>query len=259
VVVTGALLILLGFAFATTTVISVLLRWSDGRLLRRLRAAANVTCAELTTGPLPREVLLTGRTAPGTGGALRSPAYDTVCVWYETEVRSGTGEDQPVTHVYHGEPLDAVRVTDRTGSVLVEVALLRQVGTVERLHTVRTETTPIKRAEAASSGSGIARLDDAGLLPASTRPWMGRRHLDLREATIPVELEISVLARPRRTARADTVTLGRKGQANSGTPQAWIAQLETDRVTSAWILLVFPLIGGAFTAVGMGLIWIGAF
>lgn len=258
-VVAGALLILLGIAFATTTAISILLRWSDGRLLRRLRDAANPTCAELATGPLAREVLVTGRTAPGPGVALRSPAYDTVCVWYETEVRSGTSEDQPVTHVYRSEPTDAVRVADRSGMVLVDVALLRQAGTVERLNRVRTETTSVSRKDAAGSGSGIARLDDAGLLPASVHPRMGRRHLDLREATIAVELEISVLGRPRRTSRSETVTLGRRGQANPGTPQAWIAQLEADRVTSAWILIVFPLIGGALAAVGAGLVWAGAF
>ncbi len=258
-VLTGAVLVLVGIAFGTTAVIIVLVRWSDGRLLRRLRVAKNLTCAELVAGPLPREVLLTGRTAPGPSGVLRSPAYDTVCVWYETEVRSGTREDQPVPHMYRSEPTDAIRVADRTGSVLVDLALLRQVGTMELLNQVRTEATPISRSDAASSGSGIARLDDAGLLPASSRPRRGRRYLELHEATIAVELELSVLGRPRRRSRAETVTLGRRGQAHPGTPQAWIAELEADRVTSAWILLIFPLIGGALAAVGIGLIWIGAY
>jgi hypothetical protein len=258
VIVAGALVVFLGFCFVGVTLISIALHWADARLLRRLRAAARPTCAELAgPGPLPRAVLVTGWTAAGPAGALRSPAYETVCAWYETEVSTGGGDDQQVTHVYRSEPQDAIRIADGTGSVLVDVRLVRQVGTVERLRRVRTETTPVFRDEAARSGSGIGRLQAAGLLPDSTRPRRAKRDLDLREDTIATELEISVLARPRRTPHG-AVILGRKGQATTGAPQEWIAQVEAERVTSRWIILIFPLIGAALTAAGLGLIWVGA-
>ena len=257
-IVAGSLFFFLGFCFVGVTVISIGLRWSDGRLLRRLRAATRSSCADLAgPGPLPRAVLVTGRTAAGEGGALRSPAFDTVCVWYDTEVSTGGGDDQVVRHLHRSEPADAIQIADGTGSVLVDLRLIRQVGTVERLRRVRTETTSVSRDDAARSGSGIGRLEAAGLLPDSTRPLRGRRNLDLREDTIDAELEISVLARPRRAPRG-AVTLGRKGQATAGAPDAWIAKVEADRVTSRWIIVVFPLIGAALTAAGLGLIWVAA-
>jgi len=54
------------------------------------------------------------------------------------------------------------------------------------------------------------------------------------------------------------VLLRRRGQVSPGTPEAWIGKLEADRVTSLWMILIFPLIGAVLIAIGVALMWVGA-
>jgi hypothetical protein len=259
VTVVGVIAVFFGFCFVVVALITVLLRFGETRLLRRVRAAPRRTCAELLApGPLPRSVLLTGRTAPGRDGVLRSPAYDTECVWYETDLSSGANEDRRL-HLRLTAGGDSIRLEDGTGSVLLDLGVIRQVATADHLRQWRHETTAISRHGEISSGTGVIRLQESGVLPDSVHPRFGHRQLDLSEETIAVGLEVSVLARPERTAHGESVILRRKGLARHRAPDAWIARLEEDRRTALQMIIVFPLIGVALTALGAGLIWIGAF
>lgn len=258
-IVVGTLAAFLGFCFVVTTLILVLLQIDDARLLRRLRNTPRRTCAELLTpGPLPRSVLLTARTAAGPEGELRSPAYDTACIWYETEVSAGVGMHDVSSYLRLVAGGETIRIEDGTGSAWLDLHLVQQAGTVDRLRRIRSETTPVSRRHPAGLDTGIGRLQACGLLPDTARPRLGQRYLDLREETIAGGLEVTVLAHPQRTTHDESVILRRRGQATTGTADAWIAKLEADRVTSRWIMLVFPLIGLVLIAAGTGLIWVDA-
>jgi hypothetical protein len=259
VIVAGAFIVLFGVAFLVTALISGLLMLSEARLRRRLLAAPRLTCAELRSpGTLPALVVVTGQTVPGRAGRLRSPAYDTDCIWYATTVTSGEDDDRTTfLRLNSGPEGEPIRIQDGTGSALLESTLvLQQSGSAGRLPKIRQERGSIDRHGSATGA--IGHLVEAGLLPATARPRVTRRYLDVSEQTIEADQQVTVLARPRRTAHEESVLLRRKGVVNTGTPEQWLAELENDRTTARWMIVIFPLLGAALVALGLGLTWLGA-
>jgi hypothetical protein len=75
VLVAGAWVVLLGTGLIIMAAVTLAMRWPSLLLIRRLRAAPRLTCAELTAiGQLPRQALVSGMTAPGPAGPSPRPA-----------------------------------------------------------------------------------------------------------------------------------------------------------------------------------------
>jgi hypothetical protein len=256
VAVVGAFLMFFGFSFVAVAVIMVVLRWSDQRLLRRLRRSARLALGELSNAAsLPRWVLITARTAAGPDGILTSPAFETRCVWYRTSVTSAEHDDYCYLDRSSGGP--AIIVTDGTGSVQVDLGLILKVSSHERVQRTRAETLTFRRGSAPPDHSRFAILERKGLLPDWIYPRFGSRRVDLVEETIAADVELSVVAKTRRLGPG-VVILRRRGAVSAGAPADWIARLERDVVTAFWTALAFPAIGLALGGLGLVLVLAGA-
>jgi len=234
VIVAGALLIFFGICFVVASMIFLVLRWGDLRLLSRMRRASRPSLGELATAaPLPRWVLVTGRSAPPPEGVLASPAFGNACVWYRTVVVE-PGDEPPTVHVALNAGGPAISVADGTGSVQVDLGLVLKVSSHDRCDRSRDEHVILRRGGKPPDGSGLAALERAGLLPSTVYPrlWPSRR-IALQEDTIAPGVELSVVARPRRSHSGAVVLQGR-GAVSATTPRDWTARLKRDVVTAFW-------------------------
>ena len=256
--VVGAWIVLLGIGFVVVSLVFLAFQMGDRLLLRRLRAAPRLECAALGPGDrLTRSVLLTGTTSPGPAGLLRSIAYDIPSVWYRTDVirvddvttPSDESRSQSKT-LFKRSAGDPIGVTDPTGTVLVDVKLilapLEASGVVRR----RGEEAALSRKHRANeAGPGMAHLEEAGLLPASSYGAILTHRADLREEVIEPGQRVSVLGRPRRD-RSGAVRLVRPGAMSTQGPDVWIEGLQVRMADNAVMLKLLPI--------GLGVVFVGA-
>jgi hypothetical protein len=249
------------------SLIALVFRLHSRLLLRRLRAAPRLDCGALRTAGrrLPRSVLLTGMTAPGPAGLLRSAAYDLPCVWFRTDVVRMDEDAAPADELrssqsggmlMQGSAGGPIGLTDHTGTVLLDLKLVLSGGAKAAVVRRRGEEAKLSLAHRADGGSGMARLEQAGLLPGSAYGKVSRRGVDLREEFIEPGRTVTVLARPR-TASGGAIILGRPGAMSTDEPDAWIENLEARTASDAVMLKMFA-IGLAVGAVGIALILAGA-
>jgi hypothetical protein len=243
VTVLGVFLLLLAAGFVGVGVRLLLRRTGDRRLLRRLTSAARPELGRLS-GSLPRSVLVTGLTAPGPEGVLVAPAYRTDCVWYRTEVISDAG-DTPRLHLRREGGGDFLVLMDGTGSVRIPAGSTEPMGLL-------SESLTLTKGQKPAPGTGLARLDQAGLVPADTYPWLGLRTLDVRETTVGIGVPVSVLGRPRTTSGG--VVIGRAA-VSSQTPEDWIRRLEQGIAGAGQSAVALPLIGLALAALAVVMLW----
>jgi hypothetical protein len=250
----GAFLSCLGVCFVVGAVIMAVAYWSDRRQLARLRHAARPNLGELSNGTsLPRWVLITGRTAAGPDGVLAAPIFGTTCIWYRTIVTSGSHTGKGRVDRSAGGP--TISLTDGTGFVQIDLGLVLKMSSPDRIDRTREEEDlMLRRNDTAHDGSPQALLAQSGLLSGSAPPRLGGRSVNLSERTIAPEVELSVVARPRRLRHGAVVLQGR-GAVSAGAPQDWIARLENDVVTTFWAAAVFPIIGLVLGALGFALAW----
>jgi hypothetical protein len=252
--VAGIWIVLLGICFVIVSLVIIGFRWQNLLLLRRLRAAPRLGCGAVAAGRRP--VVVTGTTAPGPAGLLRSPAYDVPSVWFHTDViriedkyaSASESRIRPLVTLGAGEPIG---VTDRTGTVLLDLALVRPAGPpVVRRHGEQAGLSRRHRAE--ESGGGMARLEAAGLLPGAVYGTVLARWSDLREEVVEPGQPVTVLGRPRRD-RSGAVRLGRPGAVSTDPPDAWIERLLATNASDAFMLRMLP-IGLAVAAAGAALV-----
>jgi hypothetical protein len=193
---------------------------------------------------------------------LRSPAYDKPCVWFRTDVIAV--DDDSVPHeaargasraLFRRGEKGPISLTDPTGTVLVELKIALRGSMNRTILKHLTEDARLSRAHRAAAGSGMARLEQAGLLPSSAYGLVMRRQLDLREEFIEPGREASVWGRPRRTA-GGAIILGRRGALSPDKPDTWIEKLEAEIVSGALLLRLFP-IGIVVSVFGVALIVAG--
>lgn len=263
-IVAGAWIALLGTGLVVVSLIFLVFRLQNRRLLRRLRTAPRLDCgALLNGGRLTRSVLLTGTTAPGPAGLLRSVAYDTPSVWFRTDV-IGVYDDSTPSDELRSQSRTLVKrsaggpigLADPTGTVLLDLKLIlspRGKTAIVRRRGEEASLSLVHRADEA--GPGMARLEKAGLLPASAYGALLARRSDLREEVIEPGQPVSVLARPHRD-RTGTVLLSRPGALSTNGPDAWIESLQATLASDAIMLKLLP-IGLAVAAAGIALIALG--
>ncbi|MGF7239429.1 MAG: hypothetical protein ACQSGP_31400 [Frankia sp.] len=265
-IVAGAWIVLLGTGLIVVSLIFGAFRLQNRLLLRRLRAARRLDCgALLNGGRLTRSVLLTGTTAPGPAGLLRSLAYDTPSVWFRTDV-IGVYDDSAPSDEQRSQSRTLVKrsaggpigITDPTGTVLLDLKLILSPRGKTAIVRRRGEEASLSLAHRADeAGPGMARLEKAGLLPASAYGLLLARRADLREELIEPGQPVSVLARPRRD-RAATVLLGRPGGLSATGPDVWIESLQATVASDAMMLKLLP-IGLAVAAAGTAVIAVGVY
>jgi hypothetical protein len=258
VAVVGAFLMFFGFCFVAVTMLMLVMRGSDQRLLRRLRRAARPTIGELShAATLPRWVLITGRTVAGPEGILTTPAFGTACIWYEMAVTSDDGSDTRTCYVDQRAGGQAASVTDGTGSAQFDLRLAFKVSSHHRIDRYQREECQLRRDGAPPDGSGLAVLERTGLLPRSVYPRFGSRRVSLVEHTIGADVELSVFARPRHL-RSGVLLRPWRGAVSAGSPPDWIARLEDGVGTAAWASRRLAVVGLVLGALGVALIWVGA-
>jgi hypothetical protein len=251
VTVVGVWIVLLGIGFVVVSLVFLAFQLSDRLLLRRLRTAPRLECGAVGQGGrLTRSVLLTGTTSPGPAGLLRSVAYDIPSVWFRTDVIRVDDDSAPPDEIrsqsrtlFKRSAGDPIGVTDPTGTVLVDVKLiLAPLGAsgVVRRHGEEAALSRTHRANEA--GPGMARLEGAGLLPASSYGVILTKRADLREEVIEPGQRVSVLGRPR--------AMSAQG------PDAWIEGLQVRMANNAVMLKLLP-IGLGVAVVGAALIAVG--
>jgi hypothetical protein len=263
VLVTGIWVVLLGTGLIIVALVVLAIRWQSLLLIRRLRGASRLTCAELTsTGRLPRRVLVSGVTAPGPAGILTSPAFRVSCLWYRFAVTElVAGESAPggpfnraansLARRTEGGP---VAVTDATGSVLLDVDLAIDHVSGKGIIAELLDEGALSRAHPGDAGSPLGNLERAGLLPGRARGLMLRKDLRLQEQFIVAGQRVTVLGRPRR--QGGRVIIGRRGVLSAADPETWVATLAADTRSSAALLRFFP-VGVVVGAVGVALIVAG--
>jgi hypothetical protein len=263
VVVVGTWIALLGTGFFIVALIFAAFRVQNRILLRRLRTAPRLDCgALLKSGRLPRSVLVTGTTAPGPAGLLRSAAYDTASVWFQTDVIRVYDDSTPPdelrsqsTELLKRSAGGPIGIADSTGTVLLDLKLILTRGRV--IVRRRREEAALSRTHRADeAGRGMARLEETGLLPASAYGPILARRSDLREDVIEPGQRITVLARPGRD-RSDVVLLGLPGAVSTSVPEAWIENLQAVVAADAMMLKLFP-VGLALVTAGVMVIAVGA-
>jgi hypothetical protein len=239
------------------------IRWQSLLLIRRLRDATRLTCAELTSADrLPRRVLVSGMTAPGPAGALTTPGFRVPCLWYRFAVTELIpGETAAVDVFGHASTALArhteggpVTVADRTGSVLLDVELAINHVSGKGIIAELLDEGALSRAHQADVGSPLGNLERAGLLPGRAHGLVLRKSLLLQEQFIPADRPVTVLGRLRR--RGGQVIVGHRGVLSGADPETWVATLAADIRSSAILLRFFP-IGAVVGAVGVVLILIG--
>jgi hypothetical protein len=272
VLVAGLWVVLLGTGLIIVTLVTLAMRWHGLLLIRRLRAAPRLTCAELARpGRLPRQALVRGTTAPGPAGTFTSPGHRVPCLWYRFAVTELAGGEPSAGDAFRPSATALARraesgpvaVADHTGSVLLDVDLaINHVSgrgiIAELLDDGALPRAGLRwqaRSGPAGSGSPLGNLERAGLLPARARGLVLRKTLLLREQVITAGQPVTVLARPRR--RGGQVLLGGRGVLSSADPDAWLATLADDTRSSAALLKFLP-IGAVVGAAGVVLIVLGA-
>lgn len=267
-IVAGLLVVLLGTGSLIVSVVILIGRLHDRLLLRRLRAAPRLTCqALLVAGRLPRSVVVTGETAPGPNGVLRSPAFDVPCVWFDTDVapvEGGVGSAPVENHpVLRRSARGPIGVTDDTGTVQLDLKLLLKNRKTSPIVQNLSEDASLSHAHRAVSGSGMERLERVGLLPGSAYGLVMRRHLTLREQLVEAGRPLTVLARPRRAPAVlhlvnRGVLLRPRGAISPLGPDAWIDSLQGEISASAADLRFFFPIGVGTSVLGVVLIVISS-
>jgi hypothetical protein len=260
--VAGILVFLLGTGIIIVTLVGLVIGVHYRLLLRHLRSAPRLSCADVASRTrLPGRVLVTGTMAPGPAGLLRSPAYDRPCVWYRTGLmtydQSGASFNSVEYQSAHfrRDSNGPISVADCSGAVLFDIALIRHANDASPFSTTLTEYPKLSLAHRADAGSATARLEQAGLIPVSAYGIVLRHNLVLREQFIEPGSQVTVLARPWRTT-SGAVILGRRGALSINEPDAWIKQVEADIVAGVVLLRLFA-IGLAIMAVGAALTAIG--
>jgi hypothetical protein len=263
VIVAGAWIVLLGTGLVVVSLVFLAIRVQNRLLLRRLRAAPRLDCAALLNGGrLARSALVTGTTAAGPAGLLRSLAYDTPSVWFRTDVIAVTDESAPSDEQRSGSRVllnrsagGPIGIADPTGTVLLDLKLiLSPQGTAIVRRRGEEASLSLKR-RADEAGPGMARVEKAGLLPAAAYGVVLARRSDLREQVVEPGQSVTVLGRPRR-GRAGAVLLGRPGALSTNEPDAWIESLQATVASDAIMLKLLP-IGLAVAAAGIALIAVG--
>ena len=201
--------------------------------------------------------MVSGRTAPGPAGLLRSPACDSVRVWFRTDALraalEGSGSIHEVAadsralfrHTAHG----LIGVADNTGRAFVDLSHAQHLG--DDLVTRRNESTALSRHHPPGDTSALQRLDRAGLLPARAYG----HPLELREESIGPDQRITALGRPRR--QSDGSLLLARGLAISGDdPDQWISRAHRDVAGSGSLVGILPT-GVAVSVLGAALIAMG--
>jgi hypothetical protein len=259
VLVAGVWIVLLGTGLIIVAAVVLAIRWSSLLLIRRLRGAPRLTCAELTSaGRLPRRALVSGMTAPGPAGPLTSPGYLVSCLWYRFAVTERPGEQDPFrdvsTAIAHGTRGGPVAIADGTGSVLLDVDLAINHVSGKGIIAELLDEAALSRAHQADAGSPMGNLERAGLLPGRAYGPVLRKPLLLQEQFIPAGHPVTVLGRPRR--RGGRVIIGGRGVLSAADPETWVTTLAADTRSSAALLRFFP-IGAVVGAVGVVLILAG--
>ena len=263
-IVAGWLVVLLGTSLVLVSLLAMVMRAGERRLVRRLTAAARWSCsAGQAAGRLPRYVLVSGRTAPGPAGLQRSPAYDAVCVWFRTDVLREDPEGGFSSQDVAADSKALVRrtapgligVADHTGRALVDLRRVpNRLG--DDLVTRRTEYTTLSRRYPAGDGSALHRLERAGLLPARAHGLIFGRSLEVREEFIAPDQPITVLGRPRRQ-RDGSLLLTRSLAISSDDPDRWVSRAHEDVASSGTLVRFLPIglavsvLGAAFLTVGV--------
>jgi hypothetical protein len=261
--VAGIWVALLGTGLIIVASVVLAIRWQSLLLIRRLRGAPRLTCADLTAvGRLPRRVLVSGMTAPGPAGTLTSPGFRVPCLWYRFAVRqdipgesaSGDPFRDASASLARGNKGGPVAVADGTGSVLLDLDLAINHVSGRGIIAELLDEAALSRSHRAEASSPLDNLDRAGLLPGRAHGLVLRKSLTLQEQFIPADRPVTVLGRPRR--RGGQVIVGRRGVLSAADPETWVATLAADTRSSAALLRFFP-IGAVVGAVGVVLIVIG--
>ncbi len=124
----GILLSLAGMIGVVGLVLTVI-NWNDRRLIHALATVPVLTCADLLTGPLPKRVLVEGRTVPGPDGPLRAPLSGRPCVWSRAEAQAYVHDDEWKNKkgvVWHHEQPSFFQLRDHSATVMVSASLLRR-------------------------------------------------------------------------------------------------------------------------------------
>lgn len=270
----GAVLVCLAVFFVIGGLTAALVGWAGGHLLRRMRQAARPALTDLQhLGSLPRWILVTGQVVPGPEGILTSPAFDTRCVWYRTDVRingdaaEGVPNGVPVGTLSAGG--STINVGDGTVSVQVDVELVLGSprchgperppevpgrGSYISIERMRREHVLLRRGVPPPAGSALARLERAESVPRRAYPRFGSHGVGIYEVTIAPGVELSVLARPRRRGPG-TVVL-RRGTATVGSPQEWISREEEVAVSALGMAPVLIGVGLVLLVLGAALLWL---
>jgi hypothetical protein len=263
VLVAGVWVVLLGTGLLIVALVVLAIRWHSLLLIRRLRGAARLTCGELAAaGQLPRQVLVSGVTAPGPGGTLTSPGFGVPCLWYRFAVtepaqgETGTGDrfSDRSASIARGSGGGPVAVADGTGSVLFDVDLAISHVSGQPIVAELLDEGALGRGHHAAAGSPLGNLERAGLLPGRAYGPVLRKALLLQEQFIPAGRPVTVLGRPRR--EGGRVVIGGRGVLSAAEPAAWAATLADDTRSSAALLRFFP-IGAVVCSVGVALILAG--
>jgi hypothetical protein len=264
VLVTGIWVVLLGTGLLIVALVVLAIRWHSLLLIRRLRGAPRLTCADLAAaGRLPGRVLVSGVTTPGPRGPLTSPGFRVPCLWYRFAVteaaqgETGTGDpfSSPTASIARGTMGGPVTVADGTGSVLLDVDLAISHGPGKGIIAELLDEAELGRGQHADAGSALGHLERAGLLPGRAYGTVLRKPVRLQEQFIPAGRPVTVLGRPRRTSGG--IVIGRRGVLSAAaSPEVWLATLAADRRSSATLLRFFP-IGAVVCGVGVALIVAG--